>query len=320
MKNLRDLKIVRTLAAHRNFARAADDLGMSQPGLSRTLARLEETLGVRLFERSRTAVVPTAYAEIVLQRCDALIAGFEDLLQAIELKRNVSETGFRVSVGPYAAEAVGLAGFFAHANSSRAGLGRLVVRDWRTCLEDVLERRSDLAITDTLSAQALPGLATDPLGAGTVFFFCDRRHPLAERNEINWSDVMRFPWAATLMQPRWLDLLPKDLGVAGRRDPVTGDFVPAICVDSFSAMIAAVRSGRAISAAPPALIREQLECGEFVTLPLSEPWLRMEYGLIWRHDQPWSRGLTRFVAKLKETQKHSGFDLKSDQSFGASKP
>ena len=136
MRTVRDLKIVRALSAHRNFARAADELGMSQPSLSRALARLEEAAGVPLFERSRTAVVPRVFAEIVLQRCDALIVGFEDLAHAAELKRNEDERGVRVSVGPFAAEAVGLAGFAAHANANRTFLGRLCGTGepaWRKC-------------------------------------------------------------------------------------------------------------------------------------------------------------------------------------------
>lgn len=109
MRDIRHIKIVKALDTHRNFARAAETLGMSQSALSRTLARIEQLLGVKLFERSRTAVLPTIYAELILQRSDELIEGFEGILQAIEAKRTESERGIRVSVGPYAAEAVGLA-------------------------------------------------------------------------------------------------------------------------------------------------------------------------------------------------------------------
>jgi len=123
MRSVRHLRMVRALAVHRNFARAADELGMSQPSLSRALVRLEEALGTPLFERSRTAVTPTAFAEIVVDRCDALIAGFEDLARALELKRSEEERGFRVSVGPFAAEAVGLQSFAEHAAASRTSLG-----------------------------------------------------------------------------------------------------------------------------------------------------------------------------------------------------
>src|SRR6056297_61373 len=106
MMTVRDLKMVRALNAHRNFARAAEDLGMSQPTMSRALARLERSVGALMFERSRTAVVPTVYADIVLERCDVLVDGFEDLARALELKREEVERGIRISVGPFAAEAV----------------------------------------------------------------------------------------------------------------------------------------------------------------------------------------------------------------------
>jgi len=302
MRTLRDLRIVRALAAHRNFARASEELGMSQPALSRALVRLEESMGVTLFERSRTAVTPTPFADIALDRCDALIAGFEDIAQAVETRRNAGIEGFRVSVGPFVAEAVGLAAFSEHAARKRRPTGRLVVRDWRACLDDVLERRSDLALTDTRSAGEYEGLETAHLGGGPVRFFCHHRHPLAGANSVGWAEVMRYPWALTLLQGRWLDLLPDDLGAAGRVDGETGDFVPAICVDSFSAMTAAVRNGRAISAAPPGFIRDALERGEFVLLPIHEDWFRMEYGLVWREGQEWSRGLRDFVATLREVQ------------------
>lgn len=275
---------------------------MSQPALSRALARLEESIGVTLFERSRTAVTPTPYADIVLDRCDALIAGFEDIAQAVETRRKAGVEGFRVSVGPFAAEAVGLAAFSAHAARRRRPTGKLVVRDWRSCLEDVLERRSDLALTDTRSAGEYEGLETAHLGGGPVRFFCHHRHPLAGINSVGWAEVMRYPWALTLIQGRWLDLLPDDLGAAGWVDGETGDFVPAVCVDSFSAMTAAVRNGRAISAAPPAFIRDALERGEFVLLPIHEDWFRMEYGLVWRAGQAWSRSLQDFVETLRAVQ------------------
>lgn len=308
MREIRHVKIVKALDTHRNFARAAETLGMSQSALSRALVRIEDMLDVELFERTRTSVIPTIYAELVLQRSDELIAVFDDMLQAIEAKRQQDRRGIRVSVGPYAAEAIGLLGFSTHANSIRTFNGRLVVRDWRTCLEDLIERRSDIAITDTRSAQHHPELEVETLGGGKALFFCDPDHPLAHQDTVSWSDVMRFPWAATVAQARWLDMLPADLGAAGRVDPVTGDFVPAICVDSFPAMVSAVRAGRAISVAPPAFIRDEIERGDLVTLPLSEPWLAMEYGLVWRRNQTWSPGVRRFVDTLRQTQKASPFD------------
>jgi len=307
MRDIRHVKIVKALDIHRNFARASEALGMSQSALSRALLRIENTLGVELFERTRTSVVPTVYAELILQRSDDLIAAFDDMLQAIETKRHQDERGVRVSVGPYAAEAIGLSGFSTHVSSDRSFNGRLFIRDWRTCIEDLIERRSELAITDTRSAQEYPELASETLGGGQALFFCGPAHPLTKQKTLSWSDLMRFPWATTVAQARWLDLIPSNLGAAGRIDPVTGDFVPAICVDNFSSMVAAVKNNRAISVAPAAFITDDLKRGDLVTLPISEPWLIMEYGLIWRRNQTWSPSLRRFVETLKEIQKASPY-------------
>jgi DNA-binding transcriptional LysR family regulator len=55
-----DIRLVRhvlTLAQHRNFARAAEKLHLSQPALSRSISRLEETLGVALFDRTPRGAV-----------------------------------------------------------------------------------------------------------------------------------------------------------------------------------------------------------------------------------------------------------------------
>jgi len=57
-----DTRLIRhvlALARHRNFARAAEQLHLSQPALSRSISRLEETLGVALFDRTRKGVIPT---------------------------------------------------------------------------------------------------------------------------------------------------------------------------------------------------------------------------------------------------------------------
>jgi len=153
------------------------------------------------------------------------------------------------------------------------------VRDWRTCLQELQEGRCDLAITDVPSAHEHADLETEQLFDAPMVVFCSAQHPLAGKQDPELSDLMGYPWAAPLMQGRYLGNIPSDLGAAGRIDPETRDFVPAICADSFSAMTAAVRNGRAISAAPSTFIRDDIERGDFVVLPVREPWMRMSYGL-----------------------------------------
>jgi len=59
---LRDLHILLAVAQSGSMARAAERLAISQPVVSKTIADLEHTLGVRLLDRDRRGAEPTVSA------------------------------------------------------------------------------------------------------------------------------------------------------------------------------------------------------------------------------------------------------------------
>lgn len=78
MTEVRNLRCLVALARRLNFSRAADDLGISQPSLTRTIQALEQNLGLRLFDRDRSGVRPTAQGRAIIDRAIALVADFDD--------------------------------------------------------------------------------------------------------------------------------------------------------------------------------------------------------------------------------------------------
>ncbi len=77
--NLRDLQYLIAIADLRNFSQAANKCCVSQPTLSNQIRKLEDTLGVVIFERSNKRVMPTetgeqiiALARRVLREVDAM--------------------------------------------------------------------------------------------------------------------------------------------------------------------------------------------------------------------------------------------------------
>ena len=60
------LNYFRAAARHGNLTRAAEELYISQPGLSRYLSRLEEELGVPLFERRKGKITLNTYGQLFL--------------------------------------------------------------------------------------------------------------------------------------------------------------------------------------------------------------------------------------------------------------
>jgi DNA-binding transcriptional LysR family regulator len=69
---LRDLEYFVAVAEHGHLARAADSLGLSQPALSKSLARLEGAMQVKLFNRSGKGMELTAEGSLLLSRAREL--------------------------------------------------------------------------------------------------------------------------------------------------------------------------------------------------------------------------------------------------------
>ena len=67
--NLRDIKYILAVADTRHFGRAADRCFVSQPTLSGQIKKLEEELGVTLFERTNRSVDITPIGEAILAPC-----------------------------------------------------------------------------------------------------------------------------------------------------------------------------------------------------------------------------------------------------------
>jgi DNA-binding transcriptional LysR family regulator len=77
---LRDLHVLRAAARLGSLGKAANELAISQPAVSKAITDLEGLLGVRLLERSPRGVEPTIYGQVLLNRS---IAVFDELKQSV---------------------------------------------------------------------------------------------------------------------------------------------------------------------------------------------------------------------------------------------
>src|SRR5712672_2799130 len=76
----RDLQVFFAVVQCGSMAKAATDLGVTQPAVSEVVAGLEDAFGVRLFDRTPQGVEPTIYGRALLKRG---IAAFDELKQGI---------------------------------------------------------------------------------------------------------------------------------------------------------------------------------------------------------------------------------------------
>jgi DNA-binding transcriptional LysR family regulator len=102
---LNDLTAFVSICAHRSFRKAADELQLSPSTLSHTLRTLEETLGVRLLNRTTRSVSTTEAGERLAQRIGPLLRDFDLALEEVDdfrgrpsgtLRINANETAARL--------------------------------------------------------------------------------------------------------------------------------------------------------------------------------------------------------------------------------
>lgn len=103
IENYDQLAMFALVARERSFTRAAAQLGMSQPALSRSMRQLEERLGVRLLARTTRSVSPTEAGEQLLR---VIAPRFEEIdaeLAQLNAFRDKPAGRLRITAGEHAA-------------------------------------------------------------------------------------------------------------------------------------------------------------------------------------------------------------------------
>ena len=301
MLDLKQLHYAATLARHRNYARAAEALDMSQPALSRSISGLEANLGVQLFNRTYQGVEPTAFGERLLARGAELLTDAAELERELKLMLGLEIGVLRVGAGPYPADlCVGPA------------IGRLAAKyprlrvdlntgDWRAILQDVLTAKIDIAIIEQSVAEHDPRLVTEALPMHAGSFFCRAGHPLLAEKNPTLERMFQFPFACAKLPARAAEMFYR-LAPTGAIDPDTGDYLPPIKVDSISLAKAVVLTSDAVALSALGLIAAEIETGQLVALPFRQPWLHTNYGFAYLKDRALAPSVLAFMVEVKAVE------------------
>lgn len=98
--DLRHLRHLVTLSRRLSFSRAAEDLGLSQSALTRSIQSLERLAGMRLFDRDRAGVSLTPLGRFVVERADALLAQADDFERQLRQTARGEEGRVRFGMAP----------------------------------------------------------------------------------------------------------------------------------------------------------------------------------------------------------------------------
>jgi LysR family hydrogen peroxide-inducible transcriptional activator len=94
------LEYVLAVNKYRHFGKAAKACFVTQPTLSMQLRKLEDELGVPLFDRSKSPILPTAEGETVIEQAKVVLREQKRLVDLVQLARDELGGDFRLAVIP----------------------------------------------------------------------------------------------------------------------------------------------------------------------------------------------------------------------------
>jgi DNA-binding transcriptional LysR family regulator len=300
MPRIRQLEIVRALAQHRHFGRAAQALGMSQPNLTCGLKQLEALLDVPIFERQ--GVTPTLFGEIILRHGERALANFYELTRELTLAKGLEIGELRVVAGPYPADISGERAVGILLQKHPALFVEIRSANWEGVIGDVLNGAADLGFAEVTGALDQPDLQVQSIRKSPVFFFCAAGHPLAGQERLSLDDLLEYPWAGPSLPERYRAALPPDDRPFAVFNADRSRLRPRALVGSFSAAKQVVLGGHVLSVAIHSQVERELSEGLLVRLPYEAPWLSINYGFITKPGRTPSPGAKAFMAIVRSIE------------------
>lgn len=185
--NLQQLEYILAVDRFRHFAKAAEHCRVTQPTLSMMIQKLEDELGMKIFDRSGQPIRPTRSGERVIEQAKAVLHEAARVKAIANEEESALEGTFHLAVLPTIAPYL-LPRFLPRLTSERRGL--------------------DLRVVEMKTAQALKALADDEVDAALIanlpeedslrgeallyerfFGYLAREDPLFEKTLIRSADI-----------------------------------------------------------------------------------------------------------------------------------
>jgi DNA-binding transcriptional LysR family regulator len=244
---LQHLKVAMAVAQCGSMGKAARQLAVSQPVVSKSIADLEQLLGVRLFDRSPQGVKPTIYCDALLKRSVAI---FDDVRTSIEEIRFLSDPvagELRLgSTEPLLAGIVIAATEKLWRKHPRIALHALQADTATLLNRDLPERRVELAVVPVTTLPLREDLDATLLYRDSWHVVAGIKSPWAHRKKIALAEIAEAIWCATPLETTIGSLLIDAFRAKGLKPPrlaVSSVMSPPIVArllenDSFVAVMA----------------------------------------------------------------------------------
>jgi DNA-binding transcriptional LysR family regulator len=266
---LRDLHVFSTVVQRGSMAKAAINLGVSQPAISEVISDLEETVGMRLLDRSPHGVEPTIYGRALLKRT---LAAFDELKQGIrdiEFLADPSAGELRIGCVESIASTIlplVIQRFSEQCPRVVLHVHRLIATDVE--LLELRERSLDVVLVRSFTplVDKDDDLHVENLLDDYLVVVAGKHSRWAHRSNINLAELVNEPWILTPPDSANNIILTDAFRACGLTMPKA--FLTTFCFDLRADLVAA---GPYVAAFAHSIVRLHMKLSSLIVLPIDLP-------------------------------------------------
>lgn len=191
---LRHVRHFLALAEAGSIGRAAQEIGISQPALSKSIRQLEREMRVKLFERTPRGSPLTRYGETFLEHARVIAQAARNAETSMRAMRGVGPSDLFVGVSPSIARTILPRASAALVRQNPSLRIHVVTGMVDELLAKVSAGRIEVAVAASQESEPVDGLAREILIRTELEVVARKDHPLRQRPRVQLGDLVGYSW------------------------------------------------------------------------------------------------------------------------------
>jgi DNA-binding transcriptional LysR family regulator len=192
---LHDVRVLISVVEAGSMHKAAERLGTSQPAISRAIADLEHSVGVRLLERSPRGIQPTQYGRVFIKHGVAAFDEFRQGVKDIQFLADPSTGELRIGCSDAMASGPVLAVIEQLTRRHPRLVFHVLTGATAALFRQLTERNAELVITRATEAAANDQMTVATLFEDNVVVAAGGQSRWARRRSVKLEELVSEPWA-----------------------------------------------------------------------------------------------------------------------------
>lgn len=290
--DLHQLKYFQKLATILHFTKTADELSLSQPALSRSISRLEQELGVPLFERKNRGLILNSYGEIFLLHVNRALWQIAEAKQEITNMINPDHGTISLAfIQPLGSSFVpNLIGAF---QKQKPEIKFHLTQDTSKKILSQIES-AEVDIGFCIAQEPIEGLSSLPIMNQELFLIVHKDHRLSGKDQVDLCEVADDPFVLYKPETSLHDMVEKLCRDAG--------FHPKMSFEAFEERTVAGLVGANFGVALVPFL-PGLDMQKISLIPVRNPNCLTVIQMVWRTNSYMSPAAMHFKAFVENTHR-----------------